>query len=353
MINLLPVAAFLGFGVALLLLVRKGSLSQRRSDLGDLANRGSAPDVATARRILRIMRARNISAFAAAVAGAVGAFILHDTFPQGFGLAIVVAPAFMWVLAAAVYALWPIPSEFPNAVSEPEPRLSADLTTRSAGMFGPAWGIVAPAVLLVATAVGVVAAGRVSGADENGLFRNFPHSSMNGAELDENMVIIGTVATEGASGPFPGWYYGVPVIVLLAVGAVLTLWALNSNARRPRLRSAGLRELDLAIRTHQGYVLSTGASAMLCFQALPLLLMALISVRSAASRTILVVGQVFDESSMPARGLDPFLGGVAVGLAVVALLLLVIGLVLLANLVAWMSSTIKPRKRGAIESATA
>ena len=355
MLNLLPILLLLGFCIAVLMLVRRRVLSQRRDDLAALAAGSSAADAVIARKVLRTLRSRNLAALAAAAIGAAGAIFFTEAFPRLYGLLMVAAPATMAVLAAAVYAFWRIPHEFPTADPSPSGRISADLTPRSTGMFGPAWGIVLPGVLLVGMLGGLLVAGMFSGPDEKGLYRNLPHVSMNGAQLDENLAVTQIHMTEGSAGPFPGWYYGVPVMALLVLAGILTLWALNINARRPRLRSAGLQGFDRAVRTHNGYVLSTGLSALLCFQALPLVMLAASSIVSAGYNSMYEIGKVYGDGDgvLPDTVLDPAHAALAISLAGVGLLLGIIGVILLANLVVWIGATIKPIGRKIPESATA
>ena len=168
MLNLLPMLLLLGFCIAVLMLVRRRVLSQRRDNLAALAAGSSAADAVIARKVLRTLRSRNLAALAAAAIGAAGAIFFTEAFPRLNGLLMVAAPAIMAVLAAAVYAFWRIPHEFPTADPSPSGRISADLTPRSTGMFGPAWGIVLPGVLLVGTLVGTACCGDVFGSRRKG-----------------------------------------------------------------------------------------------------------------------------------------------------------------------------------------
>ncbi|MFF5793974.1 hypothetical protein ACFY5D_18170 [Paeniglutamicibacter sp. NPDC012692] len=353
MLNLLSMLLLLGFCIAVLMLVRRRVLSQRRDDLAALAAASSDAEAVVVGKVLRTLRSRNLAALGAAAFGAAVAIFFTEAFPRTYGLLMVAAPAIMAVLAAAVYAFWRIPHEFPTADPAPSGRISADLTPRSTGMFGPAWGIVLPGVLLIGTLGGLLVAGMFSGPDEKGLYRDLPYVSMNGAQLDENSVVTQIHMSDGSTGPFPGWYYGLPVMGLLVIAGILTLWALNVNARRPRLRSTGLQGFDHAVRTHNGYVLSTGLSALLCFQAVPLVVLSASSIVNAGYNTMYAIGQVYDDDAIPDSVLDPAHAALAMSLAGVGLLLGVTGVLLLANLVGWIGATIMPIRRKSIESATA
>ncbi len=344
MVNGFALLVFLGFAVGLLVLVRRTIFTQHRSDLRMLGAVADRQERSVAHKVLRVLRARNIVVLVALVVGGVLAWNLHEQFPSAAGLPLAVAPAGMWGLASAVLAWWPLPYEFADSGSVGSSVASADLTPRSTATFGPRWGIIVPTVLLAATTVGLLVAGILSGTDEKGRFRNLPYISANGAELDNNMVVTHIQLGHGSVGPFPGWYYGLPVLGLLLVGAGLSLWALYSNARRPRLRATKLLAFDDAVRTNVGFVISTGFSAMLCLQAAPLMLFAASALFSSGQSTAYEVGQVAEAATIPDTVLDPVLGTLAVVIAVVALMLLVIGTILLVRWLGWMTTTLRPLK---------
>ena len=167
------------------------------------------------------------------------------------------------------------------------------------------------------------------------------------------MVVTQIQWGQGSVGPFPGWFYGVPILALLLAGAGLGLWALNANARRPRLRGARLRAFDDAVRTNVGYVISTGFSAMLCFQTAPLMLFAAGALRSSGTNPGYVVGQVYDDAVMSNATTDPATGALALAIAVAALLLLVVGTILLVRLLGWLGTTLRPLNLRVPDGATA
>lgn len=353
MLNLLPSVLVLGLCIAILVIVRRGVLSRRREDLAIAAHQGTAADAVVAEKILRVMRTRNIAAITLAVLGVVGAFLLQSAFRQTFGLFVISAPLIAALMATGVYACWQIPSE-PKVQGQPaETRISAGLTPRSTGMFGPAWGILVPGMLLGSLLVGLLLAGTFSGPDENGKYRNLPHMSFGGATLDENMMVTEILPTTGSSGPFPGWYYGVPLMGLLVIVGILTLVALHNNVRRPSLRSAGLHEFDNAVRNHEGYVLSTGLSMLLCFQAVPLLFMAATSIYSAGTHAAYEVGMVLEDGVIPPLDVDTGLAALSAALGIIALLLIVTGVALLVKLAGWMGPSFGSLKHKQSDAAAA
>ncbi|WP_404289801.1 hypothetical protein [Glutamicibacter arilaitensis] len=341
MSNLLPILALLGFGFALTLLIRRGVLSQRRADLVQLAHRGTVAEAGIAAKVLRTVRVRNLAALTVAVLAGTSAIYLYQAFPRANGLQLVAAPIGVWILVVIVFVLCPIPYDLTSAEEAEGARVSADLTPRSTGMFGPAWGIIVPGVMLAATIIGLLAAGIASSPDEQGRYRMLHFVSASGARLDENMKVTQALSGEGLTGPFPGWYYGIPLLVLLVLAAFLTLWALNINARRPSLRSTSLQGFDNAVRTHNAYVLSTGFSAMLCVQLLPLLVMAATAIYNAGYTEIFVVGEIYANGALPETSTDPWHAALALTLAGLGLLLLVVGVMLLGQLAGWIAPTFR------------
>lgn len=334
MSSLILIVAMVGFAVMLLVLLRIGLLPQRRvNPLHAMPTTG--PDRALAERILSTVRARNLTATAVAVFGFVVALVIHQAFIKPGALALVAAPAGIWVLVVLVLVCWPIPSEFPDQQGVGNSPVAATLVPRTTGMFGPRWGLVVPIVLFVVTMIGLVVAGLLSSTDELGRHRQIGYQTVSGAVLDDNMVVTGNLVGDGSTGPFPGWYYGVPVGILLVLGLALTLVALSGNARRPSLRSQGLSDFDLAVRTHNGYILSSGFSAFICLQLVPLLTMAATSVYNMSYSSVYAVGQKVDDSSTGELVLDPWKVALAWSLGSLGMLLLIVGIVLLGYLLAW------------------
>lgn len=336
MSNLLPIIVIVGIGIVLVALTRRGVLSQRRAPLTLQSREASGPDRELVLRILRAIRTRNLTAVGAAVLGVVLAVVVHQGFTKAAGLPLVLAPGAAGVLSTLVFLWWPLPHEARSTSLLKHDQICADLTPRTKGMFGPGWGVALPSVLSAITVVGLLLGGIFSSPDERGLYRQLHYVTHSGASIDANSVVTGNLVGYGSSGPFPGWYYGIPVGAVVVLGYMLTMWALNSNVRRPSLRSLELREFDKAVRTHNGYVLSTGFSALLCFQLVPLLAMAAISTYGASYNAIYEVGQRFDAGADIFR--DPWLATLGWTMGGLCMLLLIIGVLLLGYLVGWMAA---------------
>lgn len=353
MSNLLPILVIIGFGLVLSLLIRRGVFSQKRADLVALAHQGTAEESDIAAQILRTMRSRNLAAMGMAILGGTLALLLNQAFPKANGIHLVLIPVSAWVLVVLLFIFWPIPHDLHAAHENNDSRVSADLTPRSTRMFGPVWAVLAPAALLTASLVGLVIAGLASSPDERGRYRELPFHALGGAQVDANMMVTESLAIEGTTGPFPGWYYGVPLMALLVLGALLALWALNINARRPSIRSVALQEFDHAVRTHNGYILSTGFTAALCFQLLPPVLMAAGAIYNSGYNAIYLVGETYAGDNLPQMATDPWHLALALCLAGLCLLLLIVGVLLLGQLAGWIGASVKAAETKAQKKGTA
>lgn len=341
MSNVLPVLVILGFGLGVSLLIRRGVLSQRRANLAALAHAGTASESAIAMRVLRTMRNRNLAVMAAVIFGAILALFANQAFPTAHGLALVLMPVSTWILVLVVLLLWPIPHEFKAGEESVGSAVSAELIPRSNRMFGPVWAVLAPAVLISTSVLGLLIAGFMSSADENGQFRMLPYHAQRGAQIGADQQIIKSLTAEGLTGPFPGWYYGAPLIALLLLSALLTLWALNGNVRRPSLRSVALQDFDKAVRTHYGHFLSTGFTAMLCFQLIPPLIMAAGAIYNAGQNAVYMVGATMEDANVAQLSTEWSHLVIALALAALALLLLILSVILLGQLVGWIGVSVK------------
>lgn len=353
MINLLPSVLVIGLCIGILLIVRRGVLAQRRGNLVVAAHQGSTADILVAGKLMRVMRVRHVFAISVALLGVIGMFVLQDMFPKSFGLFLLGSPLVAAVLAMGIYAFWKLPTDLSADAGFVDERISAGLIPRSRAMFGPAWGILVPGLFAGSLMLGLTIAGFFSGPDERGLFRNLPHTSFSGATLDENMVVTEIIETTGSTGPFPGWYYGVPIMGLLVIVGILTLWALHTNTRRPSLRSAGLQQFDTAVRNHEGYVISIGVSMLLCFQAVLLLFMAATSLYSAAVSTAYEIGMTIEPGIAGPTAVDTGLAALSATMGIIALLLIFTGVALLVKLFGWVGSTFGSLERKTNESAPA
>lgn len=198
-----------------------------RASARSLVSRITVPssDAPQARAIVASTRRRMILAVVLGALAAVGCLMLPL---DHLGSALVFAPAVGAVIALLVIAISPTPYR-PFRVG----LRFAELTPRGAATFGPRWGFVVP---LIATALLVsllITTGMSAVSDDGGLPRAIyvavPHGSNEGT-------------------PYPGWYYGVPILAASAVLVAVTLVALHRVAAAPRIGPADLPHLDGAVR---------------------------------------------------------------------------------------------------------
>lgn len=309
--------------VAAVVALRAARLVRRRAVLpGRLLPEPGSPAAVEATALLGALRRRGGAAVVAVAAVVVLSLGVQAVWPAAAGLPVVLAPALALLALTGTYGLWPLPDE-------PAPTASttthADITTRRAGGFGPSWGYMLPALLVAATLASVIVAGLLATQDESGRSREY------GYAIKAPPVPGQLGLASGTAGPFPGWYYGIPVIVVLLVSALLLGWALHRNARRPRLRAAGLVAFDDAVRTCVGFALSAGTSALLALQLALLALMAGPALINAARN--IPGGAVSEGGGLAGVDVPTLWAGVAV--VVAALVLLGVVAVLGATFMSW------------------
>lgn len=128
---------------------------------------------------------------------------------------------------------------------------TADLTPRTGGSFGPRWGFTLPlasAGILVAV---LVVMGFTSSADGVGLYRAFTIDLPDGSSS-------GT--------PYPGWFYGVPLMFATLGLALVVLLVLHRIASAPRPTAAELYSVDDALRRSvTAFIMLLSSSALLLY----------------------------------------------------------------------------------------
>ena len=243
------------------------------------------------------IRLRNVVAFFAAIA--VAALLIGYAFtnPADLGRTVLIAPL---VTAAVGIGFFVIVPAFPD----PSDRRSAELLPRTAFTFASRWAFVFAGSLALAVVAACIAFGLVSEPDG----RSFGN--------DYGQLAYGFTAT-----PFPGFYYGVPVLgalVLLAATAVVAILRVSS-ARMPGDES--LREADAAIRQLAiGVILRSVAAG--CAVTVGAMLVA------AAGATSSVNGGIQEEGvGGPTLVPDPFLQVLVVVEILLAVVLIVGGCV--------------------------
>lgn len=200
-------------------------------------------------------------ALLAGLAALVTAFSLGGSLTSLHGLPYALAGGLGALVALLVLNLWPRVQWLEN---DRQPRV-ADLEPRHSMSFGRQWVFVLPLVSAVLLISGLVLTGSYSATDENGLHRIYTYRGLSGWGVKDGQV-VDVQYNMNATGPFPGWFYGVPVVVCTVLFIVAVYWTLRRIALAPRPMSPELFTLDDALRTLQTRFVMTFSSAALGFQ---------------------------------------------------------------------------------------
>lgn len=199
------------------------------------------------RELLRATRRRVLVAVGSALVVFAGICASGLALPGLLGLPLALAPS----LSAAA-ALWLYSAAPPRSVPVGgQQRREASLVRRgpSAHVSVPTWSVLG---LLVSAQVAlVVFAGVTSTPDGQGRHR------MIGFRVEE---------FASSSGPYPGWFYGVPLVVataVLAAAATTAFWRVSTT---PVIPGAALATLDRRWRTVSTRVLAAVAASALLLQ---------------------------------------------------------------------------------------
>jgi len=167
---------------------------------------------------------------------------LNQYTPQSYGLPLMLAPGIAAIVGLTAFAFFPAVT-----AQSPTRRRQASLVPRRPWSYGPRWAYILPSVAAAAVVLFAILAGLSSRPSEDGTYRTI------GFELD---------GTTSESSPYPGWYYGVPLIAMtlcLLAATLLALWRISA-APGPTLESLG--EADRLLRVFSARAvmkLSSGA----------------------------------------------------------------------------------------------
>lgn len=127
----------------------------------------------------------------------------------------------------------------------------AELRVRGASSLGPAWFYAVPASVAALMLLTVVFFGASSGADERGLYRSI---SISGGGLS------------ASAGPYPGWFYGLPAMVMALLLLAATVVALARLARQPLRGTAAARDEERGWRNGlAGVVMAVASGSFLVY----------------------------------------------------------------------------------------
>ena len=164
------------------------------------------------------------------------------------GLPVVLAPALGGAAGLLLYSATP-----PRVVVvESDAAREASLTRRTPLSFLPTLGASLLAVVVIVQIVFLIFTGVTSSPDDSGRYR---------------MIAFQTADSGSASGPYAGWFYGVPLLVTTVILVATTLLALWRVSSTPALPQRELAEVDAGWRraTNRIIVAISGAALLLQF----------------------------------------------------------------------------------------
>jgi hypothetical protein len=254
------IAALLGAG--LWVLVRSGiKESQIKASLPAGQGLVGPEENRMIRSVYRTEVRAALVAFFAGCAATAAMIWVGSSWVQGYGLTYALAAEVGAIIGLIVYTLCPRDSWGQLQVQQ----RVAELIPRRATSFARRWVFNLPLVISVAFMLGLVVTGLYSVTDEHGLHRLYQSRSLSGWGV-EGGEIIDAQYTLSLQGPFPGWYYGIPLIVV-SVALVLTVyWSLRRVATMARPVSPVLFDADTTLRSLQTAFIMAASSAVLTFQ---------------------------------------------------------------------------------------
>lgn len=187
-------------------------------------------------------RTRTLTAIATGVLVFVAFVWLNEATPQAYGLPLLLAPGIAAATGLVAFGAFP-----PVRIHTETSRRQALLAPRRPWSYGPGWAYLLPLTAATATIAFTVIAGVTSTRSQDGEYRAI-------------RVFDGTSHTTAS--PYPGWYYGVPLLgmtVFLAAATMFALWRISSA---PAPGTGTLAEADRMLRTASARVvmkLSSGA----------------------------------------------------------------------------------------------
>lgn len=215
-------------------------------------------------RVARVFRSEALAQFAALAvgAGAAGALCLIGAmWRQGFGLGYALAGSVGAIAGLLAYALWPRSSWHTPGNGH----FVADLSPRTPTSFARQWVFLLPLASAIALIAGLLWTGVYSATDEQGLHRVFQRRGLSGWSV-ENGQVADLQYNLSSSAPFPGWYYGVPVIVCTILLIATVYWSLQRVAGVARPADIGLFKSDDALRASRTIFVMAAAGAALALQ---------------------------------------------------------------------------------------
>jgi hypothetical protein len=223
MFSLLPaLVALVGTAIFASIAVRSRRAGRRAEVFVPVENADYAASAVRGVR-LKIFVAVIAGLIVASAAGAAPIPQLH------LGLGLAVAPGVGAIVGCLIISMSPLPRPVRAAGLR-----QAGLVPRRASSFGPAWGFLLPLASAAILVVFLIATAELSSTDYlGGLSREIGQQTPGGYQ---------------AAGPYPGWFYVLPLLAMTGLLSLSVLLALRRISGARSLGTPGLDDFDRSIR---------------------------------------------------------------------------------------------------------
>ena len=255
------VAALIGAG--LWLLVRRAI---RGSQMTFVPVPASAAGESYGAPVYRSEVRASLTALAIGVSATLLTWQVGTWWPQSYGLPYALAGSVGALAGLSAYNLYRR-TVWDSPLGE---RTHAELTHRRPASFARQWVFALPLATALTLILGLVLTGLYSSADENGLHRIYQRRGLSGWGIEDGRV-VDVQYNLSSTGPFPGWYYGVPVIISTVLLIIVVYWSLLSIAAAARPTSPSRFHVDTTLRSLRTVFIMATSSAALAFQVAGLL----------------------------------------------------------------------------------
>ena len=259
------------------------------------------------RALLRSARSRMRRAIVISTAVTFGVVILPI---DRWGTALMVAPGIGVVAGLAFISAAPLGrrSRWPDV-------RHAALAPRQTASFGPRWGFLFPIVTVSSLALFLLVTAATASVDSFGLSRSITVTSEIGSH---------------SSGPYPGWFYALPLLIIALLIIAATLLSVYRIASAPARGTAETAMFEAAARRSLTKFSLMSATAVIVFYLGAIAMTAGTAIRSASQWTALKPEYINDPSKLgtpPVTG--DFLRGVVQPQFAAASTEVLVGLVLI------------------------
>ncbi|WP_434995159.1 hypothetical protein [Arthrobacter sp. Ld5] len=260
LISIVIVVVLVGFlAVGVWWAVRRAVVGTHDSDISE-----QELSATTRNQVSSVFRGEARAAVAALILGGSGAAVMcliGSWWDRGYGVTYALAGGVGALLGLLVYSFYPRPAW----LSGNGDRIVAELSPRGPTSFARQWVFGLPLSAAIMLIFGLALTGSYSATDENGLHRVFERRALSGWAL-ENEQVVDVQYNLSTNGPFPGWYYAIPVIICTLFLIATVYWALHRAAAEPRPSSTDLFSADTLLRSHRTMFIMSASSAALASQ---------------------------------------------------------------------------------------